>query len=110
MLGEGMVNEAARIQALVATFAEPVVVLDEERRLVAASPAAVAALGGAGPGSRVREDVGGALVLFVGALPELSAYEELRAGFTAAVSHELRTPLARLLALLESTTLPGAEV
>ena len=31
-------------------------------------------------------------------------------GFTAAVSHELRTPLARLLALLESTTLPGADV
>src|SRR5207249_181418 len=41
---------------------------------------------------------------------ELSAYQELRAGFTAAVSHELRTPLARLLALLESTTLPGADV
>jgi two-component system phosphate regulon sensor histidine kinase PhoR len=51
-----------------------------------------------------------ALVLFVGALPELSAYEELRAGFTAAVSHELRTPLARLLVLLESATLPGADV
>ena len=28
---------------------------------------------------------------------DLTAYEELRAGFTAAVSHELRTPLARLL-------------
>jgi signal transduction histidine kinase len=49
-------------------------------------------------------------VLFVGALPELSAYQELRAGFTAAVSHELRTPLARLLVLLESATLPGAQV
>jgi signal transduction histidine kinase len=36
-------------------------------------------------------------------------YEELRAGFTAAVSHELRTPLARLLALLESAELPGAD-
>jgi two-component system phosphate regulon sensor histidine kinase PhoR len=36
------------------------------------------------------------------------AYEELRAGFTAAVSHELRTPLARALALLESASLPGA--
>jgi signal transduction histidine kinase len=59
---------------------------------------------------RVGEDVGGALVLFVGALPELSAYQELRAGFTAAVSHELRTPLARLLVLLESATLPGADV
>ena len=30
-------------------------------------------------------------------------------GFTAAVSHELRTPLARLLALLESALLPGAD-
>ena len=38
---------------------------------------------------------------------ELAAYEELRAGFTAAVSHELRTPLARLLALLESALLGG---
>ena len=36
-------------------------------------------------------------------------YEELRAGFTAAVSHELRTPLARVLALLESALLPGAD-
>lgn len=37
------------------------------------------------------------------------AYEELRVGFTAAVSHELRTPLARLLALLDSAALPGAD-
>jgi len=87
-----------------------VIVLDSERRLVAASPAAVAALGDAVPGRRVGEDVGGALVLFVGELPELSAYQELRAGFTAAVSHELRTPLARLLVLLETATLPGADV
>src|ERR1043165_153437 len=40
---------------------------------------------------------------------ETRAYEELRVGFTAAVSHELRTPLARLLALLESASLPGAD-
>jgi signal transduction histidine kinase len=36
-------------------------------------------------------------------------FEELRIGFTAAVSHELRTPLARLLALLDSATLAGAD-
>jgi signal transduction histidine kinase len=36
-------------------------------------------------------------------------FEELRIGFTAAVSHELRTPLARLHALLDSATLPGAD-
>jgi two-component system phosphate regulon sensor histidine kinase PhoR len=40
---------------------------------------------------------------------DLAAYEELRAGFTASVSHELRTPLARLLALLETATLPGSD-
>jgi two-component system phosphate regulon sensor histidine kinase PhoR len=45
-------------------------------------------------------------LLFLSEPGELAAYEELRAGFTAAVSHELRTPLARLLALLESAALP----
>jgi len=39
----------------------------------------------------------------------MESYEELRSAFTAAVSHELRTPLARLLALLESAELPGAD-
>ena len=42
-------------------------------------------------------------------MEETRAYEELRVGFTAAVSHELRTPLARLLALLDSAALPGAD-
>jgi two-component system phosphate regulon sensor histidine kinase PhoR len=42
-------------------------------------------------------------------MEEARAYEELRVGFTAAVSHELRTPLARLMALLESADLPGAD-
>ena len=106
-----MVNgEEERIGALVAAAGDPVVVLDSERRLVAASPSAAEALGDTTPGRRVGEDVRGALVLYVGALPELSAYQELRAGFTAAVSHELRTPLARLLVLVESATLPGADV
>jgi signal transduction histidine kinase len=36
-------------------------------------------------------------------------FEELRVGFTAAVSHELRTPLARLLALLDSASLPSSD-
>jgi two-component system phosphate regulon sensor histidine kinase PhoR len=39
-----------------------------------------------------------------------SSFDELRTGFTAAVSHELRTPLARILALLDLTDLPGADV
>ena len=42
-------------------------------------------------------------------MEEARAYEELRVGFTAAVSHELRTPLARLLALIDSAALPGAD-
>jgi len=38
------------------------------------------------------------------------SFDELRTGFTASVSHELRTPLARILALLDSTDLPDADV
>ncbi len=38
-----------------------------------------------------------------------TAYDALRAEFTAVVSHELRTPLARLSALLESALLPSAD-
>lgn len=103
-----------RAAALVAEADAAVLVLDRERRLVAASPAAAALLDDATPGRRVSEEqvasMGAPLVLFLGGVPELSAYEELRAGFTAAVSHELRTPLARLLVLLESATLPGADL
>jgi two-component system phosphate regulon sensor histidine kinase PhoR len=105
-----VVTDEERVLAITASLTEAVIVLDSERRLVAASPAAISALGEAVRGRRVGEDVGGALVLFIGDLPELSAYQELRAGFTAAVSHELRTPLARMLVLLETATLPGADV
>jgi signal transduction histidine kinase len=105
-----VVTDLERAAGLVEHAPEPVLVLDSDRRLVAASAAGRALLRDASPGTRVGEDVGDALVLFVGAVPELSAYQELRAGFTAAVSHELRTPLTRLLVLLESTTLPGADV
>jgi two-component system phosphate regulon sensor histidine kinase PhoR len=108
-----VVNEE-RARALVASHAEPVVVLDSERRVVAANEAAAHALGGAEVGHRLAEELmaarPGLLVLFLESAPELSAYQELRAGFTAAVSHELRTPLARLLVLLESATLPGSDV
>jgi len=107
-------DETARVRALLESLAEPVVVLDSERRLVAASQAAARLLGDVAPGRRIGEDVlvgePPPLVLYLAALPELSAYQELRAGFTAAVSHELRTPLARLLVLVESATLPGADI
>lgn len=48
--------------------------------------------------------------MYLGEAGDMTAYEELRAGFTAAVSHELRTPLARLLSLLEMAALPGEDV
>jgi len=109
-----VVNEE-RVKALVAAAShEPIVVLDSERRIVAASDSAASALGGAERGRRVGEELTAAhpdlLVLFLESPPELPAYQELRAGFTAAVSHELRTPLARLLVLLETATLPGSDV
>lgn len=99
-----------------------VVVLDEEGRVVTASrrarelfPALVE--GEAAPEAVVRDSlavaysVGGAqeTLVYVRDPGDLGAYEELRAGFTASVSHELRTPLARLLALLETATLPGSD-
>ncbi len=49
-------------------------------------------------------------LIYLSQVGDMTAYEELRTGFTAAVSHELRTPLARLLALLETATLPGENV
>jgi signal transduction histidine kinase len=92
----------------------PLVVLDRERLVIASSPSARAMLPELHVGSRLSEETVAEhpelLVLFHGSAPELSAYQELRMGFTAAVSHELRTPLARLLALLENATLPGSDV
>jgi two-component system phosphate regulon sensor histidine kinase PhoR len=103
-----------RARRLLAGSADAVVVVDSERRLVAASAAASRLLGDLARGTRLGEELlvgdGDLLVLYLESLPELSAYEELRAGFTAAVSHELRTPLARLLVLLENATLPGEDV
>jgi signal transduction histidine kinase len=102
------------VRGLLEGLREPMVVLDSERRIVAVNDAAASALGDAGPGRRLGEEQTAAhpdlLVLFLESPPELPAYQELRAGFTAAVSHELRTPLARLLVLLESATLPGSDV
>jgi two-component system, OmpR family, phosphate regulon sensor histidine kinase PhoR len=108
-----VVNEG-RAKSFVESCNDPVVVLDSERRIVAVSETAARALDGAEPGRRLDEELAAAhadlLVLFLESPPELPAYQELRAGFTAAVSHELRTPLARLLVLLESATLPGSDV
>ena len=102
-------------------------VLDAEDRIVAASRAARQGLDGIAEGRtvpgellggegrhepiRVPYEVDGRResLLYLSPPGEIAAYEELRAGFTAAVSHELRTPLARLLALLETALLPGED-
>jgi signal transduction histidine kinase len=89
-----------RIQQLVESSDEPLLVLGDGGRVVAANRVA-------------RETVDGVVIGDVPpqfrATEKAAAYEDLRAGFTAAVSHELRTPLARLLALLETATLPGED-
>ena len=120
--------EAERGHVLVEESREIVVVLDELRRVVAASRRARESLEGLAEGAPVPEQLLGAdgdraaysvpyeaggrreTLVYLSRPGDLAAYEELRAGFTAAVSHELRTPLARLLVLLESATLPGSEV
>ena len=115
--------DAARGRALIEESPELVLVLDAEGRVVAASRRARESLAEVELGESVPDellkrsntlvpvDVEGRAerLLYLGQPGELAAYEELRAGFTAAVSHELRTPLARLLALLESADLPGAD-
>jgi signal transduction histidine kinase len=61
-------------------------------------------------GSRERDDVPPESLTRAQRHPYDSSFDALRSGFTASVSHELRTPLARILALLDSTDLPGADI
>lgn len=123
-----MDTDAIRGRMLVEESREAVVVLDDADRVVAASrrarqaiedlrdgqPLPAALLSGARgvvphvvpyevDGRRER-------LVYLSREGDLAAYEELRAGFTAAVSHELRTPLARLLTVLETAALPGEDV
>ena len=116
--------EAQRGRALVEESREIVVVLDDHDRVVTASRRARELLGGleegaAAPDQLVQNaplaipyEVDGRreTILYARDSGDMAAYEELRAGFTAAVSHELSTPLARVLALLETATLPGSDV
>jgi signal transduction histidine kinase len=123
-----MAVEAVRGRYLVEESPEIVLVLDDRDVVVAASRRARDSLadvveGQPVPPELLRDDaerlpvvipyqVDGRqerLVYLSSHSGELAAYEELRAGFTAAVSHELRTPLARLLVLLETAELPGAD-
>jgi two-component system, OmpR family, phosphate regulon sensor histidine kinase PhoR len=125
--GSGQTLAAERAHVLVEESRESVVVLDEQRRVVAASRRARESLeglveGAPFPDELLRTEAGRTAIevplevdgnrevlLYLSAPGELAAYEELRAGFTAAVSHELRTPLARLMVLLDSVSLPGAD-
>jgi signal transduction histidine kinase len=120
--------DAIRGRALVEESREAVVVLDEADRVLLASRRARQSIDGLVEGALfppdlltgergvvplvVPYDVDGRRerLVYLSREGDLAAYEELRAGFTAAVSHELRTPLARLLTLLETTTLPGEDV
>jgi two-component system phosphate regulon sensor histidine kinase PhoR len=119
--------EAERGRVLIEESREAVLVLDADDRVVASSARARESLEGIVEGERLPTEIlageRGRIVVvvpyevagrqerlvYLSRPGELSAYEELRAGFTASVSHELRTPLARLLALLETAELPGID-
>ena len=116
--------DAERGRLLIERSPEMVVVLDADQKVVASSRRARAALEGLAQGApfpprllegegvtRVPIELEGRreVLVYLGGPGTLAAYEELRAGFTAAVSHELRTPLARVLALLDTAVRPGAE-
>ena len=123
-----MERDATRGRVLLEESRESVVVLDSDDRVIATSRRARQTIQGLEEGARIPDgllsgdagiiplvvpyDVGGRRerLVYLSRGGDLTAYEELRAGFTAAVSHELRTPLARLLSLLETATLPGEDV
>ncbi len=122
------VHGLTRARMLIEESREIVVVIDSDRRLVAASRRAREAIEGLEEGTPLPEGIleGGEghvpfvvpyeingqteTIVYLSEPGDLAAYQELRAGFTASVSHELRTPLARLLALLDSAELPDSNV
>jgi signal transduction histidine kinase len=123
-----METDAKRGRALVEESREAVVVLDEAGTVLLASRRARRSIDGIREGDRipggllsgdrgivpliVPYDIDGRRerLVYLSQVGDMTAYEELRTGFTAAVSHELRTPLARLLSLLETAMLPGEDV
>ena len=115
--------DTERGRVLVEESREAVIVLDDSDTVVLASRRARQSIEGIEEGEKVPDgllsgDLGivplivpyevGARrerIVYLSQPGDMTAYEELRTGFTAAVSHELRTPLARLLSLLEMATL-----
>jgi signal transduction histidine kinase len=120
--------DAPRGRTLIEESREAVVVLDDADTVLLASRRARQSIDGIRENERLPEgmlsgergivplivpyEVGGRRerLVYLSQVGDMTAYEELRTGFTAAVSHELRTPLARLLSLLETATLPGEDV
>jgi signal transduction histidine kinase len=123
-----MDGDATRGRTLLEESREAVVVLDDADRVIGASRRARQSIDGLREGEPLPDgllsgdagiiplvvpyDVDGRRerLVYLSRSGDLTAYEELRTGFTAAVSHELRTPLARLLSLLETAALPGEDV
>lgn len=123
-----MEGDAQRGRVLVEESREAVVVIDDSDTVVLASRRARQSIDGLREGERLPDgllsgdrgvvplvvpyEIGGRRerLVYLSRVGDMTAYEELRAGFTAAVSHELRTPLARLLALLETAALPGEDM
>lgn len=123
-----MDGDATRGRVLLEESREAVVVLDADDVVIGASRRARQSIDGLREGERLPEgllsgdagivplvvpyDVNGRRerLVYLSRTGDLTAYEELRSGFTAAVSHELRTPLARLMAILDTATLPGEDV
>jgi signal transduction histidine kinase len=120
--------DSRRARILFEESREAVIVLDDADTVLLASRRARQSIDGIGEGAKVPPgllsgelgivplivpyDVGHRRerIVYLSQAGDMTAYEELRTGFTAAVSHELRTPLARLLSLLELATLPGEDV
>ncbi len=123
-----MEDDARRARILLEESREAVIVVDDADTVLLASRRARQTIDGIDEGRRIPEglltgelgivplvvpyDVGGRRerIVYLSQAGDMTAYEELRTGFTAAVSHELRTPLARLLSLLETATLPGEDI
>jgi signal transduction histidine kinase len=123
-----MDSDSRRARMLFEESREAVIVLDDTDTVVLASRRARQSIDGINEGALVPEgllsgdlgivplivpyDIGvrRERLVYLSRPGDLTAYEELRTGFTAAVSHELRTPLARLLSLLETATLPGEDI
>src|SRR6185437_2722221 len=122
-----MDGDAVRGRTLLEESREAVVLLDDADRVIGASRRARQSIDGLREGERIPDgllsgdagiiplvvpyEVGGRRerLVYLSRSGDLTAYDELRAGFTAAVSHELRTPLARLMSLLETAALPGED-